>query len=89
LWGDDLNGDGYAEAIVSAALWRSQRAAGCHLAAATAPATSAITAARRLSSLAADLRGHTIDLATRIDQTTRPVDDSVTVIYGPTRTICW
>lgn len=85
LWGDDLNGDGYADAIVSAALWRaSSGLGGLSFGGGDGPGNRRYNSGETFVVFGApDLRGQTVDLAARIDQTGHPIDDSLTVIYGP------
>jgi len=84
LWGDDLNADGYDDAIVSAGLWRaSSGVGGLSFGGADGPGNTRYNSGETFIIFGKpELRGQTIDLAARIDERGRPVDDSVTVIYG-------
>lgn len=85
VWGDDLNNDGYADAIVSAALWRaSSGLGGLAFGGGDGPLNGRFNSGETVVVFGApDLRGQLVDLAVRIDETGKPVDDSITVIYGP------
>lgn len=84
VWGDDLNADGYDDAIVSAGLWRaSSGLGGQSFGGADGPAN------RRYNSGEAfvifgneDLPGQTWDLARLLDEEGRPIDERLTVVYG-------
>lgn len=84
VWGDDLNADGYDDAVVSAGLWRaSSGVGGLSFGGGDGPGNQRYNSGDTFVIFGGeDLRGQTIELATRIDETGRPVDDSVTVIYG-------
>jgi mono/diheme cytochrome c family protein len=84
VWGDDLNADGYDDAIVSAGLWRaSSGVGGLSFGGADGPGNRRYNSGETFVIFGGDnLRGQTIDLAERVDEDGRPVDDSVTVIYG-------
>lgn len=84
VWGDDLNGDGYDDAIVSAALWRaSSGIGGLSFGGADGPANKRYNSGEAFVIFGhSRLRGQTIDLAAKVDESGRPVDDSITVIYG-------
>jgi len=84
LWGDDLNGDGYDDVIVSAGLWRaSSGVGGVSFGGADGPANRRYNSGETFVIFGGvTLRGQTIDLAQKIDEEGRPLDDSVTVIYG-------
>jgi mono/diheme cytochrome c family protein len=84
VWGDDLNGDGYDDAIVSAGLWRaSSGIGGLSFGGADGPANKRYNSGEAFVVFGrGSLRGETIDLAAKVDETGRPVDNSVTVIYG-------
>jgi hypothetical protein len=85
VWGDDLNGDGYDDAIVSAALWRaSAGVGGLSFGGADGPGNTRYNSGETFIIFGTpDLRGQLIDLAERMDEFGRPVDESMTVIYGP------
>ncbi len=85
VWGDDLNGDGYADAIVSAGLWRaSSGVGGLSFGGADGPGNTRYNAGDAYIIFGRpDLRGATIDLQALLDEDGRPVDDSLTVVYGP------
>ncbi|QPC83317.1 cytochrome c [Phototrophicus methaneseepsis] len=84
VWGADLNGDGYDDAIVSAGLWRaSSGVGGLSFGGADGPANQRYNSGESFVIFGGeDLRGQVIDLAEKIDETGAPIDDSVTVIYG-------
>lgn len=84
VWGDDLNADGYDDAIVSAGLWRaSSGVGGLSFGGADGPGNRRYNSGETFVVFGGPaLRGQTIDLAAKIDETGRPIDDSVTVIYG-------
>ncbi|HEX2907698.1 MAG TPA: cytochrome c, partial [Phototrophicaceae bacterium] len=86
VWGDDLNSDGLDDAVISAALWRaSSGIGGLSFGGGDGPANKRYNSGEAYVIFGRkDLRGQTIDLATRIDATGKPVDDSLTVIYGRT-----
>ncbi|MBZ0300754.1 MAG: c-type cytochrome, partial [Anaerolineae bacterium] len=84
VWGDDLNADGYDDAIVSAGLWRaSSGVGGLSFGGADGPGNTRYNSGETFVVFGGpDLRGQMVDLATRIDEMGRPVDASVTVVYG-------
>lgn len=84
VWGDDLNGDGYDDAIVSAALWRaSSGIGGLSFGGGDGPGNTRYNSGEAFVIFGhARIRGQTIDLAAAVDETGQPVDDRVTVIYG-------
>lgn len=84
VWGDDLNGDGYDDAIMSAGLWRaSSGVGGLSFGGGDGPGNTRYNAGETFVLFGnAGLRGQTIDLATLLDETGRPINDSLTVIYG-------
>ncbi len=84
VWGDDLNGDGYADAIVSAGLWRaSSGVGGLSFGGADGPGNSRYNSGETWVVFGGPaLRGQTVDLAARVDENGAPLDQSVTVIYG-------
>lgn len=84
VWGDDLNADGYDDAIVSAGLWRaSSGVGGLSFGGADGPANSRYNSGETFVIFgAADLRGQVIDLAAQIDERGAPINRSITVIYG-------
>lgn len=84
VWGDDLDGDGYDDAILSAALWRASAGIG-----GISFGGGDGAANRRYNSGESfivfgrpDLRGQVIDLAALLDADGNPIDDRLTVIYG-------
>lgn len=83
-WGDDLNGDGYDDVIVSAALWRgSAGVEGISFGGGDGPNNQRYNSGEVYVIFgAAQLRGQTIDLAMQIDDRGHPLDDTLTVIYG-------
>lgn len=83
-WGDDLNGDGYADAIVSAALWRgSAGVEGLSFGGGDGPGNQRYNSGEVYIVFGSpQLRGQIIDLAARIDESGRPLDETITVIYG-------
>ncbi len=87
VWGrGDLNGDGYTDAIVSAALWRgSAGVEGLSFGGGDGPGNARYNAGDTYVIFGGpQLRGQTVDLAARIDPNTgAPRDTSITVIYGP------
>lgn len=85
VWGADINGDGYDDAIVSAALWRaSAGVGGLSFGGADGPGNTRYNSGETFVIFGTpDLRGAVIDLAETVDEEGRPVDDSITVIYGP------
>jgi cytochrome c5 len=84
VWGDDLNADGYDDAIVSAALWRaSSGVGGLSFGGADGPGNRRYNSGETFVIFGGnDLRGQTINLAERVDGDGHPMDDGVTVIYG-------
>lgn len=84
VWGADLNDDGFDDAIVSAALWRgSAGVEGLSFGGGDGPANSRYNAGETYVVYGyADMRGEIIDLATLLDETGTPIDESITVIYG-------
>ncbi|MBI5667965.1 MAG: cytochrome c [Chloroflexi bacterium] len=84
VWGDDLNGDGYDDAIVNAALWRaSSGIGGLSFGGGDGPANRRYNSGEAFVIFGrSGIRGQTVDLATKIDETGRPIDTSITVIYG-------
>ncbi len=85
VWGDDLNADGYDDAIVSAGLWRaSSGLGGLSFGGADGPRNRRYNGGETFVIFGTKtLRGQTVDLAAWIDENGQPVDNSVTVIYGP------
>ena len=83
-WGDDLNGDGYDDAIVSAALWRgSAGVEGLSFGGGDGPGNQRYNSGEVYVIFGTpELRGQIIDLAARIDESGRPLDETITVIYG-------
>ncbi len=84
VWGDDLDGDGYDDAIVSAGLWRaSSGVGGLSFGGADGPANARYNAGETFVVFGGpSIRTQTIDLHSMIDAEGRPLDDRVTVIYG-------
>ena len=84
VWGDDLNGDGYDDAIVSAALWRaSSGLGGLSFGGSNGPANRRYNGGEAIIIFGKpELRGQTILLEELVDEEGAPVDDSITVIYG-------
>lgn len=84
VWGDDLNADGYADAIVSAGLWRaSSGVGGLSFGGADGPGNRRYNAGETFIVFGGrHLPGQTIDLAGKIDADGHPVDWSVSVVYG-------
>ncbi|MBZ0288598.1 MAG: hypothetical protein K8I30_13355, partial [Anaerolineae bacterium] len=84
VWGDDFNGDGFDDAAVSAALWRaSSGIGGLSFGGSDGPGNKRYNSGETFIVFGgADLRGKTIDLATRIDASGHPIDDSISVVYG-------
>jgi mono/diheme cytochrome c family protein len=84
VWGDDLNADGYAEAIVSAGLWRaSSGVGGLSFGGADGPGNTRYNSGETFIIFGGEsVRARTIDLAVTVDEFGRPLNDSVTVIYG-------
>ncbi len=84
VWGDDLNGDGYDDAIVSAALWRASAGiGGISFGGGDGAGNQRYNSGETFIIFGrADLRGQTIDLAEQLDEAGRPLTDQITVIYG-------
>mgnify|MGYP001202160529 CR=1 FL=1 len=84
VFGSDLNGDGYEDAILSAALWRASSGLGGNsFGGGDGPDNKRYNSGEVFVVYGnAFLRGQTIDLATKIDETGHPVDNTVTVVYG-------
>lgn len=84
VWGDDFDGDGYDDAVVSAALWRaSSGIGGLSFGGADGPGNSRYNSGEAFIIFGRpDLRGQVIDLAEHIDAEGRPLDDSISVVYG-------
>ena len=83
--GADLNDDGFDDAIVSAALWReSAREGGLELGGGDGPDNRRYNSGETFVIFGnPKLPGSTIDLAALIDEAGAPINDSITVIYGP------
>lgn len=84
VWGDDVNGDGYDDAIVSAALWRgSAGVEGLSFGGGDGPGNTRYNAGETYIVYGnANFRREIIDLAARVDEFGYPLDDSITVFYG-------
>ncbi len=84
VWGDDLNGDRYDDAIISAALWRaSSGIGGLSFGGGDGPGNQRYNSGEVYIVFGSpELRGQTIDLATHLDADGRPSDDSISVVYG-------
>ena len=84
VWGDDLDGDGYDDAIVSAGLWRaSSGVGGLSFGGADGPGNTRYNSGETFVVFGGpDIRAQTIDLQALVDAEGRPIDDRVTVIYG-------
>lgn len=84
VWGDDLNADGYDDAIISAGLWRaSSGLGGLSFGGGDGAGNQRYNSGETFVIFGrSDLRGQTIDLAQQIDGQGRPLDTSLTVIYG-------
>ncbi|MCC6615719.1 MAG: FG-GAP repeat protein [Anaerolineae bacterium] len=84
VWGDDLNGDGIDDAVVSAGLWRaSSGVGGLSFGGADGPGNQRYNSGETFVIFGMPtLRGQVIDLAATIDENGAPLDDSVSVIYG-------
>lgn len=84
VWGDDLNGDGYDDAIVSAALWRaSSGIGGLSFGGGDGPGNQRYNSGETFIVFGhAGLRGQAIDLAALIDSDGRPTNSSISVVYG-------
>ncbi len=84
VWGDDFNGDGFDDAAVSAALWRaSSGIGGLSFGGGDGPGNTRYNSGETYIIFGnPDLRGHTIDLATKVDTSGHPVDNSISVVYG-------
>ncbi len=82
--GGDLNADGIDDAVVSAALWRgSAGLGGLSFGGGDGPGNTRYNAGETFVIYgSADLRGKTLDMAQLIDDEGRPVDDSLTAVYG-------
>lgn len=84
VWGDDFNGDGYDDAVVSAGLWRaSSGLGGLSFGGGDGPANQRYNSGESFVVFGHDgIRGQIIDLAERLDPGGSPIDESITVIYG-------
>ncbi len=85
VWGDDIDGDGYDDAIVGAGLWRaSSGVGGLSFGGADGPGNQRYNSGEVFVVFGGpDLRGQVVDLQTRLDVDGRPLDDSISVVYGP------
>ncbi len=84
VWGADLNGDRYDDAIISAALWRaSSGIGGLSFGGGDGPGNSRYNSGEVFVVFGGpDLRGQTLDLAAHLDADGKPTDDSISVVYG-------
>lgn len=84
VWGDDLNGDGYDDAIVSASLWRASAGlGGLSFGGGDGPGNTRYNSGETFVIFGnSDFRGQMIDLAARLDGAGAPLDPGITVIYG-------
>jgi mono/diheme cytochrome c family protein len=84
VFGEDFDGDGLADIIASAALWRgSAGVGGLAIGGADGPQNERYNAGEvYLIFGRPDLRGAVIDLQQKFDLTGAPADDSLSVIYG-------
>ncbi|MFN8373892.1 MAG: c-type cytochrome [Anaerolineae bacterium] len=84
VWADDLNADGFAEVLVSAALWRgSAGIGGLAFGGGDGPGNARYNSGETYIIFgSADLRGQTVDLAARVNANGQPVDQSISVVYG-------
>jgi cytochrome c5 len=85
VYGADINMDGIDDLLLSAAIWRgSAGIGGLATGAADGPANARYNSGETVILFGSpDLRGETIDLAELIDEEGRPVDESLSVVYGP------
>lgn len=84
VWGDDLNADGFDDAIVGAGLWRaSSGVGGLSFGGGDGPGNTRYNSGEAFVIFGrTNLRGQTIDLADLLDSAGAPVDGSITAIYG-------
>ncbi len=84
VWGDDFNGDGFDDATVSAGLWRaSSGIGGLSFGGGDGPGNTRYNSGETFIVFGtATLRGQTIDLAAKLDASGRPIDNSISVVYG-------
>lgn len=84
VFGGDLDGDGIDDAVISAALWRgSAGVGGLSFGGGDGPGNSRYNAGDTYVIFGRpDLRGQTLDMAALLTGAGRPVDSSLTVIYG-------
>ncbi|MCB9454027.1 MAG: FG-GAP repeat protein [Anaerolineaceae bacterium] len=84
VYGADFNNDTYEDVVVSAALWRASAGLGGNsFGGGDGPDNRRYNSGETFVIFGnAFLRGQTIDLATKIDETGRPKDNSITVVYG-------
>jgi mono/diheme cytochrome c family protein len=82
--GGDLNADGIDDAVISAALWRgSAGLGGLSFGGGDGPGNDRYNAGETFVVYGGpDLRGQTVDIAARLDEDGRPLDDSLTAYYG-------
>jgi len=84
VWGDDLDGDGIDDAIVSAGLWRaSSGVGGLSFGGADGPANRRYNSGETFVIFGRpDMRTRVFDLAALVDDFGVPTDPGITVIYG-------
>lgn len=84
VWGDDFNGDGFDDAVVSAGLWRaSSGLGGLSFGGSDGPANRRYNSGESFVVFGhEDIRGQVIDLAGLINPDGSPIDEQITVVYG-------
>lgn len=84
VYGGDLNNDGFDDAMVSAALWRaSSGVGGLSFGGGDGPGNRRYNSGETFVIFGSKtLRGQIVDLAAHIDEAGRPIDNSVSVVYG-------
>lgn len=84
VWGDDFNGDGFDDAVVSAGLWRaSSGLGGLSFGGGDGPANRRYNSGETFVVFGhAQIRGQVTDLAELIDADGAPIDGRITVVYG-------
>lgn len=85
VYAGDLNMDGIADVVASAALWRgSAGIGGLSFGGGDGPANGRYNSGETFIIFgAADLRGETLDLQTLLDAEGTPTTDRLAVVYGP------